>query len=126
MSGFEDLECFESDTVLPSDLSDCFEWMNNRSAEDAILYRETIMSAIEKDAQRFIDTGLAAAWFGDADSQIKKVSQEVNGPLLELLLKVSNHVDMQCPELFRQGAPLLGKLPMFLVLHQHYVHLHHD
>ena len=112
MSGFEDLECFESDTVLPSDLSDCFEWMNNRSAEDAILYRETIMSAIEKDAQRFIDTGLAAAWFGDADSQIKKVSQEVNGPLLELLLKVSNHVDMQCPELFRQGAPLLGKLPM--------------
>ena len=112
LRGFNDIDCFNSDTVLPGDLKECLEWMNNRSAEEAMLCREQIMSAIEKDAQLFIASAEAAAWFGNTDSQIKNVSKEVNGPLLQLLLKASKHVDMQCPEMFRQGAPLLGQLPL--------------
>ena len=34
------------------------------------------------------------------------IANEVNGPLLEILVQAVNYHDVKCPELFRSGAPL--------------------
>ena len=110
LDAFSDTECFESVIDLPEDLLDCFEWMCERTEEESIACREAMMCSIEKDAKYFIDEGLANDWFGDADNSIRTIGHEFNGPVFEQLLKLSDHVDRDCPEMFRKGASLMGKL----------------
>ena len=109
---WNDRECFKSEVQLPDDVLECFDWMQERSEKDAMLCREAVISAIEHDASAFIASGQVEAWFSNADASVRQVACGFNGPLLEMLLRTCKHVDPGCADLFRQGAPLLGKLPM--------------
>ena len=111
LDAWNDSACFDGGTALPNDLLACFSWMKSRSMEEAMLGRETVISAIEKDARNFIISGERDAWFGNADYHTRHIGREVNGPLLEKLLRVCEHVDLGCANLFRDGAPLFGELP---------------
>ena len=97
---------------LNDDILQCFDWMASKTSDEIIARREAMLRAIELDAVRFINEGITASWLATADEQIKVISQEVNGPLFEMLLCAVDHKDTQCPELFRSGAPLLGRLPV--------------
>ena len=112
MDAWGDTQSFESDMVLPPDLLECLAWMRGRSAAEAMVARESMMSAIEEDAKRLADSGAKAAWLARADPQVREVAKDFNGPLFELLLKACSHVDQGCAELFRVGAPLYGVLPV--------------
>ena len=41
---------------------------------------------------------------------VQGVARDVNGPLLYALAKISDHIDPECIEFFRNGAPLYGLL----------------
>jgi hypothetical protein len=45
------------------------------------------------------------------DPELKKFAQEVNGPLMQLLAERVKYHDIKCVDLFKTGAPLVGKLP---------------
>jgi hypothetical protein len=45
-----------------------------------------------------------------ADVHVAKISEGVHGPLLQALAKRANYPDLDCIELFRTGAPIVGRL----------------
>ena len=45
-----------------------------------------------------------------ADIHVAKILEGVNGPLLEALAKRANYQDVDAIELFRTGAPIVGRL----------------
>ena len=60
---------------------------------------------------------LRAAWVfvcyrqrGMADIDVAKISEDVHGPLLKALAKRANYFDIEAIELFRTGAPIVGRL----------------
>ena len=91
MNAWEDTCAFESSIELPTALTDVFVWMGERSAEEAMICRETVLLAIERDAERIVQSGEAAAWFEGSDEHIKLISKGVNGPLFHRLLRICNH-----------------------------------
>ena len=85
--------------------------MAQRTEEEAIQQREAIMDAIEILAGEMHANGTKRAWSkGVKDPALLKVSQEVNGPLMELLAKRAKYHDVESINLFRKGAPMVGKL----------------
>ena len=56
-------------------------------------------------------SGKARDWFSGADCHVRDVAQEVNGPLFEALARECALEDLDAIELFRRGAPMVGKLP---------------
>ena len=111
IDAFNEKGCFSDTISLPAEVEECFDWMRQRSALEAMQQRELVTQAIERDASRFLESGVVDDWFGNADIEIRRICKDVNGPLLELLLKISDHSDVKCADLFRYGAPLVGKLP---------------
>ena len=106
-----DKDCFADTIPLPAVVEECFVWMKQRSAAEAMQQRELITQAIERDGLGFFENGAVNDWFGDADNEIRRICKDLNGPLLGLLLQISGHGDKKCADLCRHGAPLLGKLP---------------
>jgi hypothetical protein len=45
-------------------------------------------------------------WLAHADPDVKKLSETVNGPILELLAKRIKYKDAECIEMFRKGILL--------------------
>ena len=45
-----------------------------------------------------------------ADIDVAKISEDVHGPLLKALAKRANYIDIDAIELFRTGAPIVGRL----------------
>ena len=45
-----------------------------------------------------------------ADHEVERISARVHGPLLLALAKRANYHDLSVVELFRCGAPLVGRL----------------
>ena len=86
--------------------------MSQHTAEETNARREAMISAIEADAAALYASGAVDTWFGEADEHVRAISVGVNGPLWDRLLKAAGHEDLQCIEQFRQGAQLLGKLPV--------------
>ena len=103
---------FESRVHLDMDIQDDLDWMEAHSVDECNAWREAVISAIEADARSFWDSGAAEKWFSGADVHIQKIAGQVNGPLFELLAKTAGHTDVDCPNMFRHGAQLLGKLPV--------------
>ena len=89
------------------------------------------MSQIEAAAREMQANGSCDAWFEKSTSGIKKVvshtlhlclpqllhvachkvSNGVNGPIMELLAAACQYHDADCIEMFRSGGQLFGKLP---------------
>ena len=51
---------------------------------------------------------------GAKDDVLQRFAAEVNGPLMIALAEKAGYHDVDCVELFREGAPLVGKLTRLL------------
>ena len=51
---------------------------------------------------------------GALDEVLQRFAAEVNGPLMVALAEKVGYHDVDCVELFRKGAPLVGKLTRLL------------
>jgi len=65
--------------------------------------REEMISQLELASEEIWLSGKGAHWFRDSDEIIKKVTEGVNGFLLEQLLMASHYRDVAAVELFRRG-----------------------
>ena len=70
------------------------------------------MRTIEHRAHALWSSGAVERWFQGADPRVRQVSARVNGPLLEELAETVEHADAACVDLFRDGAPVYGSLPI--------------
>jgi hypothetical protein len=66
--------------------------------------REQMISQLEWANAELVSSGKCAHWFRDCDAITKKVTEGVNGFLMQELLVASGHCDVGAVELFRQGA----------------------
>ena len=84
----------------------------SKSPEDVIGQHEVIISRIERQAKCSVQSGRAAAWrAGAADDKIQRLISDVNGPLLDSLLREAAREDVECCAAMRRGSPLLGEPP---------------
>ena len=65
--------------------------------------REEMITQLELASEEIWLSGKGAHWFRDSDEIIKKVTEGVNGFLLEQLLAASHYSDVAAVELFRRG-----------------------
>ena len=77
---------------------------------EIIEFRETVLSQLEKASERIRACGASDAWYGDADSLLRGVVGSSNGFLFEQLIKAVGHEDVECANLLRYGAQMLGEL----------------
>ena len=103
---------FTTYKLIPSDLEDALQWYRGKTPSQVMEHREAVVGIIEEMVQQMKASGQVQRW-QDAikDPKIKKISEEVNGPLLELLATKVEYHDAKVIELFREGAPLVGVLP---------------
>ena len=66
--------------------------------------REEMISQLELASEEIGLSGKGAQWFRNSDEIIKKVTEGVNGFLLEQLLTASHYRDIAAVELFRRGG----------------------
>ena len=108
---------------LHSSARAAIHWQAERSAEDVMAERDTILAKMEKEAEsmwwvnwrrfehlmlHFVQlvrtSGECASWYAQAAPHIKQVSKTVCGPMLELLSTAIEHPDGDCCDLFRHGT----------------------
>ena len=65
--------------------------------------REEMITRLEWANEQLWKSGKCQQWFGQCDDGIKRVSEGVNGYLLQELLRASRHCDLAVVELFRKG-----------------------
>ena len=68
------------------------------------------MSQLEEAAKRTRACGASDAWYGDADLLLRGVVGTSNGFLFQQLIQAADHEDLECANLFRHGAQMLGEL----------------
>ena len=112
LNAFEGESSSDAVTSLSEDVMSCLSWMLQHTAEDTNARREAMIRAIEADARALRLSGAVDRWFGDADKSIRAITEGVNGPLFDTLLRAAEHEDLECTDLFKHGAQLLGKLPV--------------
>ena len=101
---------FEAKVAIPADVKAALEWTAARSAEEVILERESVISEFERLGKAAKESGDCEKWLESCDASMREVVKSINGPLLQQLMKAVEHCDQECADLFRKGAPLLGKL----------------
>jgi hypothetical protein len=79
------------------------EWQAARSPAEVMQQREEMISQIELANTVLWESGKCEHWFRNCDPIIQKVSEGVNGYLLQELLTASHHCDVAAVELFRTG-----------------------
>ena len=98
-------------TVLDKEIETCIEWRKQMTNQEANAFREKAISDIEQMGAAFWKEGRVEQWMGPADSWIKQIAKDVNGPLLEHLAREVHHNDPDCVSFFKFGAPLAGPMP---------------
>ena len=83
-----------------------------RTDAEITAHREEQIQKIERLAKQHEDSGKVDEWFKDTDEGVRKISERVNGPLWEALLKQTAFEDPGVAETFRRGAPLAEKLEL--------------
>ena len=86
--------------------------MASNSPQDIIKFREDAISDIEFRQHELWESGEATKWLMSADPHARVIAQDVNGPLIEELAAASGFWDPECIDMFRFGAPVVGKLPL--------------
>lgn len=105
--------------------------MKDKTPDEIVEYRESIMQAIEKLANdikegpewhRWLAASLSSLGLSPfsyscacrrssiKDQKIKALVRGVNGPLLHLLARNAGYHDTNCVDLFRVGAPIVGQI----------------
>lgn len=101
---------FSKDVPLPEDVLAALSWLSVLPADTVNYVREVIITGLEGWAADLRQKGECSEWFLGCDAAVVKVAEGVNGPMLRLLAALSGHVDPECIEFFRVGAPLYGLL----------------
>ena len=101
---------FSKDVPLPEDVLAAMSWMSVLPADTVNYVREVIITGLEGWASDLRQNGECSEWFSGCDAAVVKVAEGVNGPMLRELAAASGHVDPECIEFFRVGAPLYGLL----------------
>ena len=57
LDAFQDKAAFEPKNDLAPSIKTCLEWISTNSPEQCIRYREEVMQAIERDAERLVKSG---------------------------------------------------------------------
>ena len=102
---------FEKDVKMPDFVKEAVDWVTTRGAQEITNQREHLIRQLEQRAEDLRSSGACDRWFNGADSHVRGVAREINGPLLEELAAITCAPDAKCIECFRHGAQLLGKLP---------------
>ena len=123
-----DPDPFEADTVLDAHdvkvafsgvlgvcvrmaLLKAIQWLKETPAEEVIAQREEITTKIIKAAELMNKSGVWDNWFRSSPQHVKDLCQDdVAGPLLEQLARVTNFRDADAVSLFRTGAGMLNEL----------------
>lgn len=115
---------------LDPDLEAAISWARDRTPAQIIAQREATWKAVSQFATELAyETRLWCAcllfpcrfWLdclcmgvcrreGMADHEVARISAGVHGPLLLALAKRANYHDLSVIELFRCGAPLIGRM----------------
>ena len=96
---------------IEEDVRCAIEWEASRDSVEVMRLRDNMLSRLEAWGQALRRDGAVEQWFAGADDATRAVSADVNGPLLAALLDMTSYDDTAAADLFRYGAPLLGKLP---------------
>ena len=104
-------ECRYDRSNLEQEMNDIVAWIARSSEEEIIAWREKEIARIEKCAREHIASGRARNWLHFADSETRRISAKVNGPLAEQLAAELTYTDGECVMLCRDGGPVIGRLP---------------
>ena len=100
------------DAALVDDLSaEALQWQGQRTAQQVIEEREAFTCALERAGAAMWASGVAGDWYAQADPCVQRVSEGVNGLLLQHLATITRFGDSECVQFFRKGAPFVGELP---------------
>ena len=99
---------FDPKPSVPDDVKSALRWSAAHSAQEAMDRREEIMQAIEEAAVDLRQRGDCDRWLGSAAPMVRRLSEKVHGPLLELLAKQIGYDDAECIDMFRDGARLVA------------------
>ena len=102
--------CFKNAAVVHNDVRDAIEWIAARTPQQVIQEREATLQVLEATAAKCVSDGSCRRWLAGADAEVQRVSEHVNGPMLEALANHAGYHDVACVECFRKGADLFGKL----------------
>ena len=103
---------FEANKLVAADLAETLEWFEGKSTSEIMNYRENAIRAIEELATTLKKEGKVKKWLDEArDDKVRRISENINGPLLEILATKIQYHDQRAIELFREGAPIVGILP---------------
>ena len=58
-----------------------------------------------------VESGAAFSWMARADEHTRRVAGKFNGPLAEELLRGAGCAGASCPDIMRDGYPMVGLLP---------------
>ena len=103
---------FEANKFVAADLVETLDWFEGKSTAEIMNYRENAIRAIEELATTLKKEGKVKKWLDEArDDKVRRISENINGPLLEILATKIQYHDQRAIELFREGAPIVGILP---------------
>ena len=66
-------------------------------------FREEMTTSIERAGKRMRDSGLVDQWFEGRDRKLRKITENINGPLFEELMKETTYENGAFVEHFRRG-----------------------
>lgn len=72
-------------------------------AASIVSFREQVIQKLEARASDMWKKGECKRWLASAPPHVKRISQDVCGPMLELLVAAVDHPDKGCSEMFRMG-----------------------
>ena len=76
------------------------------TSEQIRKHRDDQCEFVETRMRELQQSGKASQWLADADQCVQTISRRVNGPLSVELMEIANHHDIDCANLFREGAKL--------------------
>ena len=86
------------------------EWGVNKSPEEVITKRDAMIKTLEQANNEQRKAQGCENWFNGCDPLVRKVTEDVNGALFQQLLDATDYHDIDCVNLFRRGAKMVGPL----------------
>ena len=77
---------FKANKLIPRDLEDTLDWLYGKTNEEIMRLREGTIQVIEDLGTTLREQGKTQKWLQSIkDDKVRKISENINGPLLEVL-----------------------------------------
>ena len=86
------------------------EWGVEKSPEEIMTKRNAMIAQIEQANNTMRKSHGCEEWFKGCDPLVRKVTKNVNGALFQQLLVATDYHDVDCVNMFRRGAKMVGPL----------------